>query len=79
MAARGLGSDQVPVPPTVLNKIYWSVGIPSLIYGYDVMPLEDCDILELEAAHRRNAKIVQGVQMNIPNPAPLAPLGWLSI
>ena len=79
LAARGLGSALVPVPPTVLSKIYWAVVIPRLTYGLDVTAIEECHMLELEAKHRQNAKIVQGSPMNIPTPAPLATLGWLSL
>ena len=39
----------------------------------------EIDLTELETAHRVNAKIIQGTPMNIPSPAPLATLGWLSI
>ena len=79
LAARGIGSHTVPTPVSVMNKIYWSVVIPSLIYGYDVQPLEECDVIKLENAHRKNAKIVMNVSQQVATPAPLAPLGWLSM
>ena len=53
LAARGLGSHNIPVGVSVLNKIYWSVVIPSLTYGFDVQPIEDSDISDLEASHRK--------------------------
>ena len=79
LAARGLGSVQVPMSPAVLSKLYWSVSIPKLTYGLDVMPLDHSDMAELEKAHRSNAKLVQGLPSCTPNPAPLAALGWISL
>ena len=37
------------------------------------------DINDLESAHRANAIIVQWSPQKLPNPAPLATLGWLSL
>ena len=34
LASKGIGSGNVPVPVVVLNKLYWSVVIPSLTYGF---------------------------------------------
>ena len=79
LAARGLGSAQVPVPPTTLSKLYWTVAIPKMTYGLDVTPMSDSNIEVLESIHRQNSKIAQGLPMNIPTPAPLATIGWLSI
>ena len=78
-AAKGLGSDNVPVPPGVLSKIYWAVAIPKMLYGFEVLPLEESSEIRLEDAHRQNAKYIQGLPRNIHKPAPLATLGWLSI
>ena len=78
-AARGMGSAQVPVPPTVLSKVYWSVAIPKMTYGLEICPLVSSDINDLESAHCANAKIVQWAPQKLPNPAPLATLGWLSL
>ena len=77
--ACGMGSAQVPVPPTVLSKVYWSVAIPKMTYGLEICPIVSSDINNLESAHRANAKIVQWSQQKLPNPAPLATLGWLSL
>ena len=79
LASKGIGSGNVPVPVVVLNKLYWSVVIPSLTYGFDVLPLDDSDMAELENAHRMNAKIVSNVSYQVSTPAPYAPLGWMSM
>jgi len=79
LAARGIGSHNVPVPPTVLSKIYWSVSVSKMVYGLDVKPVSDAGLEELEKAHRNHAKLIQGLPQNVPNPAPLATLGWMSM
>ena len=79
LAARGLGSYNVPVPPTVLSKIYWSVSIPKMVYGLDITDYGQSNIIQLDNAHRMNSKIVQGIPSNIATPAPLATLGWMSL
>ena len=48
-AARGLGSSNVLVPPSVLSKIYWSVAVPKLIYGLEITPIEETDMINMEA------------------------------
>ena len=63
----------------VLSQIYWSVGVTRMLYGLDVKPVSDAGLQELESAHREHAKIIQGLPNNVPNPAPLATLGWMSI
>ena len=79
LAARGIGSKRVPVPPLVLSRIYWTVAIPKLLYGLDVTPLHESDIESLEKAHRTNARTIQGLPAATANPSVLAPLGWMSI
>ena len=79
LASKGLGSHNIPVPVCVMNKLYWSVVVPSLTYGFDVLPLDDSDMAELECAHRKNAKIVSNVSFQVSTPSPLAPIGWMSM
>ena len=58
LAARGLGSPRQAVPPTILSKLYWSISVPKMTYGFDVVPTNDYVIEELDKAHRQNARIV---------------------
>ena len=78
-AARGMGSECLPLPPHVLSKIYWAVAIPRMLYGLEITYInEDC-FRELEKSHRKNSKIVQNLPDNISNPAPLSSIGWISV
>ena len=79
LAARGIGSLSIPMPPSALSKMYWSIAIPRSLYGTEIVPYEQINIHELENAHRQNAKIVQGLPGNISRPAPLMPMGWITI
>ena len=78
-AAKGLGSQSIPVPPTILSKIYWSVAIPKMLYGLEVCPLSDNSILMLEDAHRQFARSVQYLPQNTHIPANCATVGWITI
>ena len=78
-AAKGLGSQIIPVPPPILSKIYWTVAIPKLLYGLDVCPIEQSPIIMLEDAHRQFSKFVQYLPQNTPTPASCATIGWVTI
>jgi hypothetical protein len=78
-AAKGLGSAQVPATPTVLSKLYWAIAVPKMIYGMEVTPISKILITEMDDAHRQNAKLVQGLPANLPRPAALATVGWLTL
>ena len=81
LAARGLGSPNVPVSPRVLSKIYWCISIPRITYGLEVTPVKDNHsiITEMEQAHRQIAKLIQCLPQNISKPACLVTLGWMSM
>ena len=79
LAARGMGSRSIPVNPVVLSRIYWSVSIPRMLFGIEVVPINDNDCQELEKAHRQNAKIIMNAPQSVPNPAVYSTLGWLSM
>ena len=69
----------MPVTPKVLGKLYWCVSIPRMTYGLEVAPIAARKLDELEQAHRRHARNVQGLSRSSPNPAVLSTLGWLSL
>ena len=77
-AARGLGSEYIPMPQSVMSQIYWTVAVPKMLYGLEIVPIKEKHISELEQAHRKFAKTIQGLSNNIPNAAPLATLGWVT-
>ena len=79
LSARGIGSAEAPVPPTILSHLYWSVGVPKLVYGLEVTPISNKHVDEIDVAHRKFAKIVQGLPISTPVPAPLATIGWMSM
>ena len=49
-AARGLGSHNVPVTPCALSKLYWSVSVPKMRYGYEVTPVSNTNLSAYAAA-----------------------------
>ena len=78
-AARGLGSASMAIPAKVLSKICWTVAIPSMTYGLEIVPVNDGGLADLEHEHRQNAKLIQGLPSNFHRPAALATLGWMSM
>ena len=78
-ALRGLGSELLPVPPNVLSKLYWSVVIPKMTYGMEIVPITEAGMSELEKVHRNNARVIQNLPVSTPTPSTLATVEWLSI
>ena len=48
-----------------------------MTYGLEVKPIQEAEIAVLEKAHRKFAKLIQGLPENTPNCTPVATLGWL--
>ena len=79
LASRGIGSYEAPVPPTIISQLYWSIGVPKMVYGLEVTPITDKHVNEIDGSHRKMAKLIQGLPVNTPIPAPLATIGWMSM
>ena len=78
-AGRALGSQMVPVVPTVMNRIYEAVALSRGLYGLEVVPILDSGLREMEKAQRMHAKVIQGLPSNSPSVSVLATMGWLTI
>jgi len=78
-ASLALGSKYQPVPPLTLSKLYWSVTIPQMMYGLELVDLSDSAEQTLEAMHRSIARVIQGLPTQTAVPATLAPLRWWSL
>ena len=48
-AALGIGSFTTLMTPLVLSKLYWSVTMPKLTYGMEVVPVLENGILQFTA------------------------------
>ena len=78
-AGRALGSQLVPVVPSVMNRIYNSVAVPRGLYGFEVVPINYSGLQEMEKAQKMFAKVIQGLPNNCPSVSVLATMGWLTI
>ena len=78
-AGRALGSQMVPVVPSVMNRIYNSVAVPRGLYGLEVVPIQESGLLEMEKTQKMLAKVIQGLPNNTPSASILATMGWLTI
>jgi hypothetical protein len=78
-AVQGLGSSAVPVSINVQSKIYWSVAVPIMTYGCELMSFNTNMYETMEKTHRKVAKRAQGLPDQTPNPAVLKLINWKSI
>ena len=74
-----IGGRSNPIPPTVASKLYWSMIIPRLTYGLELVELSSNSIRALEKAHLGMAKSIQKLPPNTANIAVLPTLGWWSL
>ena len=51
-----LGSTDVPVTPTILYKLYWSIGMPKVTYSLEVLTMVPSHMDKLERTHNSIAK-----------------------
>lgn len=79
MAVHGIGNRRIAVSTKILSHIYWSVSVPVMTYGCEVIPMEKETRDVLETAHWDMAKYIQKLPANTPNPCVLPQLGWYSM
>ena len=78
-AITAIGSHRAPVTPQSASHVYWTVCIPKLTYGLELMDLPDQSLRDMESYHAEIAKCIQGLPDQTCNIAAVAMLGWLSI
>ena len=71
-------SHSIPMP-TVFSRLYWSVNVPSLLFGCEVIVMSDGDRNKLDVFHPSVARRIQGLSEKTPNVICMAQLGWLSL
>ena len=76
MSVQGLGSNTIPLSIKAQSKIYWSVALPQITYGFEVMSLKDDMLESLENAHHNIAKKIQRLPDSVPSPCVLKMIGW---
>ncbi len=65
--------------PEVSSKVYWSVCIPSMLYGVKVLDLSRTQLGKLETARRQMSKRVQGLPEYTLDPATLSQVGLVAL
>ena len=78
-ALRGIGSARVPVGVCAMSKLYWTMCVPILTYGCEVLPLRGNCRNILESAHWDMGKTIQHIPKQTPNPCVLRQIGWTNI
>ena len=78
-ASLSLGSSRCPMSPVVISKLYWSIVVPQMTYGLELVDLDNkCESL-LEMAHFSMAKATQGLPRTAANVTSLPSLRWFSM
>ena len=75
----GCSFNKCTLSPKALSKLYWSVGIPKLLFGCEIKFFDKKELHELEKAHRGIAKQIQGLPQNTQDPVCLSTLGWMKV
>ena len=78
-ASLALGNRFQPVPPLVLSRLYWSVAVPQMSFGLELLHMSPGALHEIESAHMRIAKVIQGLPVPTSSPAVLPPIQWWSM
>ena len=74
-ASLSLGSIKAPLPPTIMNKLYWSITVPRMLYGFELLSLDPATLEHVEKVHLTMARKVQSLPPQTAGVAALAPLG----
>ena len=76
-AIMGIGSQHAPVTPITASKLYWSVCVPRLCYGIEMMAINGEAMDIMEAYHAEMAKTIQSLPVKSSNIGSCATAGWL--
>ena len=78
-AITGIGSKMAPMTPKSSSTLYWSVCMPKLTYGFQVMDIPEEAVRSAESFHAKMAKVFQGLPDQACNVGAVASMGWMSI
>ena len=73
---KSIGSKHVPLSPVTATKLYWSVCIPKLVYGFEVMDVKGPALDTIESFHCKAAKFLQGLPDQAVNIGSFVTIGW---
>ena len=74
-----MGKETGGVNPAIASKLYWSIVVPSMMYGAHIVSLSDESLDTIEKEHRTFGKRIQSLPSTTSNPAAYRLLGWKSI
>ena len=78
-AIMSIGSRTAPMIPMSASNLYWSVCVPKLTYGCQVMDLPDEALDTVESYHARMAKVFLCLPDSACNRGAVASMGWISL
>ena len=75
----GLSRSGTIMDPSIASRLYWTVVIPVMLHGVELLPLTPSQVDKLDSAHIQMAKVLQGLPDYTPNAGTLCQIGWISI
>lgn len=78
-AIMSIGSKIAPMSPKSAANLYWSICIPKLTYGCQVMDLPEEALVVAEGYHAKMAKVFQCLPDQSSNFGAVACMGWMSV
>ena len=75
----GTASEIGGINPLTLSQLYWSCVIPKLLYGLEMLDINDKAMAKINSFHVKSAKRIQRLPVYTASVATTAQLGWLSI
>ena len=78
-ALQGLCRSGTILDPGLASKLYWSIVIPSMLHGIEILYLSEPQIQRLNCAHVHMARNIQGLPGWTPSDAILPQIGWVSL
>ncbi len=78
-AIHAIGSRRAPVTPKSACKVYNSICLSKLLYGFEIMDIPSTLIKDMESFHAEAAKSLQGLPVNACNHGALRTIGWINI
>ena len=78
-AVCGLGSTLKLPLVSLYTKLYWTICVPGMMYGCEIMSISDKQVEMFETAHRFVARRIQHLLEKNPSVICLASLGWWTL
>jgi len=78
-SAQAIGSHNAPISPKTYSKVHWSVCVPKLCCGSEVLDIDEDTMNAMEIYQYEIAKHPQNLPKQCSNPGSITTLAWKGI